>query len=225
MKTVLAYGDSLTWGRDAATAGRHAYADRWPTRLATGLGEDVLVIVEGLNGRTTAYDDPTIAEERNGATILPTLLATHQPLDLIVILLGTNDFKRHTGGGNAYESKLGMQRLVQIVRGFDYVVGDGPPDILLVSPPTIRRGNDPRIKAMLGEAGPQSQRLPDLYRELAAETSCHHFDAASVCETTLVDGIHLDAENSRRLGDALVPVVKHLLEARPPIIAMPAGNA
>ena len=88
MKTILCYGDSLTWGYDAETLGRHALEDRWPSVLQKALGEGVHVIAEGLNGRTTAYDDHLADCDRNGARILPTILQSHAPLDLVIIMLG-----------------------------------------------------------------------------------------------------------------------------------------
>ena len=74
MKTVLAYGDSLTWGYDPVNLGRHAYEDRWTSVLQKALGHGVRVIAEGLNGRTTAYDDHLADCERNGVKLLPSIL-------------------------------------------------------------------------------------------------------------------------------------------------------
>ncbi len=93
MKSILAFGDSLTWGFIAGTWKRHAFEDRWPNALAAGLVASARVIEEGMNGRTTVFPDPTVGEERNGAVALPMLLTTHQPLDLVIIMLGTNDIK------------------------------------------------------------------------------------------------------------------------------------
>src|SRR5690606_20221544 len=94
MKTILAYGDSLTYGANPETGGpRHAYEDRWPTALERGLGGRARVIAEGLGGRTTAFDDFSSVADRNGARVLPTLLDSHKPLDLVIIMLGTNDLK------------------------------------------------------------------------------------------------------------------------------------
>ncbi|TIX38357.1 MAG: arylesterase, partial [Mesorhizobium sp.] len=84
MKTVLCYGDSLTWGYDAASLDRHPLKDRWPSVLQATLGGDIQVIAEGLNGRTTAFDDHLAGADRNGARVLPTVLMTHAPVDLIV---------------------------------------------------------------------------------------------------------------------------------------------
>ena len=102
MKTALCYGDSLTWGYCAVGPDRHAYEDRWPSVLAAELGPGVVVIAEGLNGRTTAYDDHLADCDRNGARVLPTILQTHAPLDLIIIMLGANDMKPFICGACPY---------------------------------------------------------------------------------------------------------------------------
>ena len=98
MKTILAFGDSLTFGANAETGLRHAYEDRWPTALERGLGGAARVIPEGLGGRTTVFDDYSSVADRNGAKVLPTLLDTHRPLDLVIIFLGTNDLKVYLNG-------------------------------------------------------------------------------------------------------------------------------
>ncbi len=75
--------------------------------MAAKLGAGYRVIEEGLNGRTTAFDDQTVFEERNGAKALPMLLATHQPLDLVIIMLGANDLK-YVNRRRAFDAHLGM---------------------------------------------------------------------------------------------------------------------
>ena len=76
MKSILAFGDSLTWGYNASTGMRMAHEDRWPNVLAAGLQNRARVIEEGMNGRTTVFDDPTVEENRNGAVGLPIALKT-----------------------------------------------------------------------------------------------------------------------------------------------------
>ena len=93
MKTVLCYGDSLTWGYVPDGSGRHALGDRWPQILQAELGGSVNVVADGLNGRTTAFDDHLSGFERNAAKTLTTALGTHFPLDLVIVMLGTNDMK------------------------------------------------------------------------------------------------------------------------------------
>ncbi|GLS29700.1 Lysophospholipase L1 [Mesorhizobium albiziae] len=211
MKTVLCYGDSLTWGYDAVGPGRHALADRWPSVLQAALGTGVQVIAEGLNGRTTAFDDNLAGEDRNGVRTLPTLLGTHSPLDLVIILLGSNDMKPWIHG-NPLAAKQGMARLVNIVRGHAYPLEAEAPQVLLVSPPAVSRTENAEFAGMFAGGDAASRHLAGLYSELADEAGCGFFDAGSVAETTPVDGVHLDAENTRAIGAALAPLVRVMLE-------------
>ncbi len=210
MKTVLCFGDSLTWGYDAENRGRHPYEDRWPSVLETALGESVTVIAEGLNGRTTAYDDHLADCDRNGVSNLPTVLHSHMPLDLVIIMLGTNDMKPSVAG-SAHAARAGIQRLVGLVRHHEYSFSYDAPDILIVSPPPLCETADPIFSAMYrGEIG-ESQMLASLYRDLADDLGCGFFDAGSVAETTPVDGVHLTAENTRAIGRGLEPIVRMML--------------
>jgi len=210
MKTVLCYGDSLTWGYSPEGPGRHAPQDRWPNVLAAALGGGVTVVAEGLNGRTTAFDDPTDGADRNGARVLPTVLSTHAPLDLVILLLGTNDMKPWVAG-KASAAQRGMQRLIGIVRGHAYPMGAIAPDILLVAPPPICETGDPDFAAMFDGGIEQSAMLASMYADLADETGCGFFDAGSVASTTPLDGVHLDATNSRAVGRGLEPIVRLML--------------
>lgn len=211
MKTILAYGDSLTWGYNAAGPSRHAYEDRWPSVLQAELGDGVRVIPEGLNGRTTAFDDHLAGADRNGARILPTVLTTHAPLDLVILMLGANDMKPWIHG-NPVAAKQGMERLIDVVRGHDYPFDWPAPRILLVAPPAVSRTENAEFKEMFAGGDAASLRLPALYAELARLTGCGFFDAGTVARTTSLDGVHLDAENTRAIGRALAPVVRKMLE-------------
>lgn len=212
MKTVLCFGDSLTWGYDAAGPGRHAYRDRWPSVLQAELDDDVLVIAEGLNGRTTAFDDHLGSADRNGAKILPTLLTTHAPLDLVILFLGSNDMKPWIHG-NPLAAKQGIARLISVIRGHEYPLAAAAPDILIVAPPTVSRTTNAEFKEMFAGGDEASKRLAPLYAALADEAGCGFFDAGSVAVTTPLDGVHLDAENTRAIGRALAPVVRVMLQA------------
>jgi len=210
-KTVLCYGDSLTWGYNAVGPSRHAYEDRWSSVLQAELGDAVRVIPDGLNGRTTAFDDHVAGADRNGARILPTTLTTHAPIDLIVIMLGANDMKPWIHG-NPVAARQGMQRLIDIVRGHDYPFDEKPPQILLVSPPAVSRTENAEFKEMFAGGDKASRHLARHYAELAELTGCGFFDAGSVAETTPLDGVHLDAENTRAIGRGIAPVVRTMLE-------------
>lgn len=214
MKTILAYGDSLTFGANPQPNGpRHAYEDRWPTSLEASLGGKARVIAEGLGGRTTAWEDWQITGDRNGLRILPTLLASHEPLDMVVIMLGTNDLKPSICG-SALEASFGIRRLVHCVRG--HFAGQllTIPQIVIVAPPHIcDTDNDDMIGHFGGieHAVAQSQTFAYHYARRASELGVAFFDASTVARPDPADGVHLDAANTKAIGVGLAPLVKSLL--------------
>ena len=211
MKTILCYGDSLTWGSDAETGGRHAREDRWPVVLQAALGDDAQVIAEGLRGRTTAFDEHLADCDRNGARILPTVLYTHAPVDLVILLLGANDMKPAIAG-TAVAAMQGMRRLVSLIELNALRDGSAePPAILIVAPPPLCETANHEYSAMFAGGIEQSKMLASLYADLADETGCGFYDAGSVAQTSPVDGVHLDAANTRAIGKGLEPVVRMML--------------
>ncbi|MBX3596331.1 MAG: SGNH/GDSL hydrolase family protein [Rhizobiaceae bacterium] len=211
MKTILCYGDSLTWGYNAETLSRHAFEDRWPSVLQKELGDGYCTIAEGLNGRTTAFDDNLAGEDRNGVRLLPTLLGTHSPLDLVIFLLGTNDMKPWVHG-NPLAAGHGVKRLVQIVKRHPYPFDVQAPKILLVAPPPVSRTQNAEFAEMFAGANEASRKLASIYRRVATEVGCEFFDAGMVAETSAIDGVHLDAENTRAIGAALAPVARKIIQ-------------
>jgi lysophospholipase L1-like esterase len=209
-KTILAFGDSLTYGADAETGGRHRFEDRWPSVLAAGLEGSARVIAEGLGGRTTMFDDHGAAADRNGVRILPTLLGSHYPLDLVIIMLGTNDLKPHVCG-TVLGAGAGIERLVEIIRIYPYGRGAATPQVLIVAPPLFGQTVGGDWQPSGGRSIAESQKLAPRYRAAAAYCGCAFFDAAEVATASTVDGVHLDAANTRAIGQALVPVVRPLL--------------
>jgi len=186
VKAVLCFGDSLTWGSNAETGGRHSHDDLWPSVLQKALGPDVHVIHEGLGGRTTAYDDNTADCDRNGARVLPTLLHSHAPLDLVIIVLGTNDLKPSIHG-SAIVAMKGVERLVKLTRNHIWQVPDWEaPDVLIVAPPQLCETANPFMGAIFRDAIDESAMLASVYRDLADELDCGFFDAGSVARTTPV---------------------------------------
>lgn len=212
MKTVLCYGDSLTYGADPATGGRHAYENHWPTVLGAGLGANkVRIIAEGLGGRTTAFDDHSALPDRNGVRILPTLLASHAPLDCVVIMLGTNDMKIYLNG-SALAAAMGMKRLVEIIRTFPFGEGSEVPPVVMVAPPHCVATDHPDLSTMFRHGMTESHLLAGHYERVAAELGCAFFDAANVAKASPLDGVHLDAQNTIAIGEGLMPVVKKVLK-------------
>jgi lysophospholipase L1-like esterase len=212
MKTILAFGDSLTWGFIAGSQTRHAFEDRWPSVLEAGLGGGARVIAEGMNGRTTVFPDPTVGDERNGAVALPMLLKTHEPIDLLIIMLGTNDLK-FANHCRAFDAAMGMERLIEIAKRFPYNANwPTPPKILNMSPPALVPTEDEWFNELWGHAIEESHKFALHYARVAGEQGVHFFDAGSVAVADKTDGGHLDAKNTRAIGTGLVPVVKKILK-------------
>src|SRR5690606_4927635 len=192
---------------------RHAYEDRWPSALEAGLGGKARVIAEGLGGRTTASDDWYANADRNGARILPTLLESHSPLDLGIIMLGTNDLKPAICG-SALEASFGMRRLVQVTRGHYGGMGEAAPKLILVAPPLVC---DTDNADMLGRVAgfqhaiAESRQFATHYARRAEEWKTGFFDAATVAVASPLDGVHLDAANTCAIGTGLAPLVKQTL--------------
>ncbi len=209
MKSILAFGDSLTWGFEAGAFKRHAFESRWPNALAAGL-TNTRVIAEGMNGRTTVFPDTTCEAERNGAVALPMLLCTHQPLDLVIIMLGTNDIK-YANRCTAFDAAMGMERLIKLVKTHDWVADMPKPQILIMSPPALCKTNDEWFIELWGHAVEESKHFARHYKRVAEEQGVHFFDAGSVAKTDPTDGGHMTAAETKLLGEALVPVVGKIL--------------
>ncbi len=214
MKTVLCYGDSLTWGADAQARSRHPHEVRWTSVLQKALGHGVRVIAEGLNGRTTIYDDHSGDGDRNGARILPTILQSHAPIDLVILMLGTNDLKP-VFANNAVIVGRGIKRLVDIIRSQTWpgqIEGaEIFPEILIVSPPPLCDTDEALLGPMFAGRVEESHMLASVYADLADEMDCGFFDAGSVAITTPLDGVHMDGENTRAVGRGLEPMVRMML--------------
>lgn len=214
-RRILVYGDSLTWGWTPASpivpTVRHPAADRWTTHLAETLGAGYEVLDEGLSGRTTNIADPTDAK-LNGADYLPAALASHEPLDLVIILLGTNDTKAYLDR-TPLEIGLGAGELINMVHeapGWTWT--DYPtPAVLLVSPPPLGETIDAGAEADFEGGREKSLALPEIYRGISQLAGEHFFDAGAVIETDGVDGIHFTAETNATLGRAVAAEVQRIL--------------
>ena len=209
MRTILCYGDSNTWGYDASTSGRFPPETRWPKVLQRELGDGYEVIAEGLNGRTTVWPDPVEGEYKSGKSTLTACLESHHPIDLVVIMLGTNDLK-HRFGQSAWDIARGAATLVQIVMGSAFGPDGLGPEVLLISPPPTVIG-DGAFAPMFAGADEKSRDLGQHYAALAAELGCAFLDADKVIVSTKLDGIHLDASEQIKLGKAVAGEVRRIL--------------
>jgi len=212
VKTILCYGDSITWGSDPDRPGlRHAREDRWPEVMRAELGPGYHVLAEGLRGRTTAFDTGLADCDRNGASVLPTVLYTHAPLDLVILMLGSNDL-HDMFAAKASVAMQGMRRCVEIVQKHSpRLPGVAAPKVLIAAPPHFVKTTDPFYADIFSRAVEQSRKIGPLYEALAAEMGCAFFDCARHAIASPVDGVHLDVENTRAIGRAIAPLVRDFL--------------
>jgi len=222
-KSVMCFGDSLTWGwipvEDGAPTYRYAFEDRWTGAMARALGDGYHIIEEGLSARTTSADDPN-DPRLNGSVYLPSALASHLPLDLVVIMLGTNDTKPFFNR-TPYDIAYGMAKLVgQVLTSAGGVGTPYPaPKCLVVAPPPLTAMPHAYFQGMFGGAQEKSKELGSQYRDMADFMKVDFFDAADVISTDGCDGIHFTVENNRTLGAALASKVRSIFEREAPVAA------
>lgn len=198
VRQILCYGDSNTWGFDPIDGSRHPYGVRWTSVLARLLGPAYHVIPEGMNGRTTVYEDP-VEPGRNGLEYLHPCLVTHQPLDAVVIMLGTNDTKSRFGLLSV-DIALGMKRLVKTVLAGTYGPDGHAPKVGIIAPPHV---NEWVTEGPFTGAYERSVGIAREYRLVAEELGCPFMDAADYVYCGMPDGIHLNAESHGKLGAAV----------------------
>lgn len=209
MKNILCFGDSNTWGYiPASDCERYPKNVRWPGVLQTLLGEEYQVIENGLSGRTTCFDDPTWPG-RNGFSQLATALESQCPLDLVIVMLGTNDAKLFFPGAPSACGRA-MENYAQLIRGKGYGPQKGDPRILVISPVPLGEhvtsdSFDPVTSVDF------SRKLGDVYRRYSETIGAHFMDAADFVKETGADGIHLTPEGHRQLAEAVAEKVREIL--------------
>ena len=217
-KHILCLGDSNTHGycadpADCADRGdRFNEAERWTCRLQAALGEDYLVLEEGLSGRTTVFQDP-LYEGLDALHYLWPCLKSHEPLSLLIIMLGTNDVKQRMGGASAFAISLGMRRLIQKAQTTD-CWGTGKSNILIVAPlPIDKRVEQSPVADEMGQgAVEKSRELPAQLKRVAAENEVHFLDAAELgLAFNQIDFMHLTRDSHAKLAQALAEKVRELV--------------
>lgn len=225
-KHVLCYGDSNTHGycadpADCADGGiRFTEEQRWTRLLQKALGEEYLVTEEGLSGRTTCFDDP-IHEGLNGLDYIYPCLKSHEVIDLLIIMLGTNDTKDRFYASAACIA-LGLARLVKKAKDTDCWGGKAP-NILVIAPPPIGEGmlTSP-VAATMGQlCVEKSRQLAACYREQCELLGVSFLDAGQLgCAFNQVDFMHLTSHGHRKLAESLaqaVPALIHREQGRLPL--------
>lgn len=210
MKTVLCYGDSNTYGYNPSNGFRYPEDVRWTGRLQALLGDDYRIIEEGCNGRTTVFDDP-IEGWKNGLDYLRPCLNSHKPVDIVILMLGSNDLKE-VFHASAEQIADGAKRLVDVILTFTREKQGFEPQIILVSPPEIGEGirTSTFYGSFLENAIGRSREFPGWYRRVAKKHGCTFFNAAEYIRASEEDSLHLTPEAHARLAEELCRVVKSL---------------
>ncbi|MBI9102172.1 MAG: SGNH/GDSL hydrolase family protein [Spirochaetales bacterium] len=208
MKNIVCFGDSNTWGYNPQMGERYPYENRWTTILEEGLyfAEDKAIykiIPEGLNGRTTTFEDP-VEGDKCGIRHLPVILESHKPIDLLIIMLGTNDLKSRFSV-NAQEIAGSAGRLVDLALNSGSSPAKNSPRIILISPPPVIEAE--RFAYAFSGAAEKSKGLAKAYEALAEEKGVYFLDAGTVVKSSIYDGIHWDAEYHKEFAIAVAEKV------------------
>ena len=203
MKSVVCFGDSNTYGYDPVTGDRFPETVRWTCLLQGLLGDGFKVIEEGLNGRTTVFEDPN-DDWKKGVDYIKGILCTHRPVDYLVIMLGSNDMKNiFNASPDAIAS--GLNEIVQKAEKVMDLKQGYVPKILIVSPPEITADilTGPFSGSFNEAAIDKSRHLAEYYKKVADKHGCMFLDAKLHIKPSKEDGLHLDAEGHKGLAEAI----------------------
>lgn len=210
MKNALCYGDSNTYGYVPETGMRYPKDVRYPGRLQMLLGDEYAVIEEGCNGRTTIQDDP-VEGWKNGMDYLKPCLNSHKPVDIVTLMLGSNDLKA-IFGLTASEIAEGAGKLVDVIREFTKEKQGYIPKIILISPPEIGAGikTSPFNGSFNESAIEESKRFPEFYRAVAEQKGCIFLNAAEYISPSEYDSLHLTADGHRILAEKISELIAEI---------------
>ena len=208
MKTILCYRDENTYVLKSDLQTRDPREVRWTGILQKMLGEEYYVIEEGLGGRTTVWDDP-VEDYKNGKKYLLPCLDSHKPLDLVIIMLGTNDLKTRFSV-SAFDVSVAMENLVKTILKSDAGIDFQAPQVLLVTPVPIHSVNNPDLDQMLAGAEEKSKMLAPYYEEIAKRNQIHYLNPEGMIEVNDVDGIHYTEKGHRQMAEMMVEKIREI---------------
>ena len=211
-KHIVCFGDSNTHGycadpADCADGGdRFNETERWTCLLQQQLWPDYLILEEGLSGRTTVFPD-ALHESMSGLDSIYSCLMSHEPVDLLIIMLGTNDTKERLGA-NAAVIGIGLERLVMKAKTVP-AWRNGQPRILIIAPPHIGEGLYLRPEGEpMGKGCPEKSRaLAEKFAQVAENQGCYFLDAEGVAEFNKIDCMHLSRKGHQQLAEKLAELI------------------
>ncbi|MET3438622.1 GDSL-type esterase/lipase family protein [Sphingomonas sp. 1185] len=221
---ILIYGDSNTWGyegrSDDGLTSRFPADRRWTGIVQRSLGSNYVVIEDGLNLRTTNLDGEDWPgsvmrpDTVNGAKHLPASIAANMPLDLVVIMLGTNDLQaryKRTPRQIA-DAVVGLARLVQASSGGIGTVYRAP-KVLIVSPVQVSAIPIDEWNRRYAGSREKSIAFSAAFKDAADTAAILEFDAAAAIGGAAhgVDGIHLSETDHRKLAAAILPTIQQVI--------------
>lgn len=211
MKHILCFGDSNTWGYSPQDGSRFPPNVRWTGTLQKTLGADYNIIEEGLNGRTTFINEEgeDARPFRSGSDVFSMILESHRPLDLVTIMLGTNDLKLEFNL-SVEEIAQGVKELCEIVLSSEYLI-DNPPKLLLISPIHIGFTIQPDQEEFFEQAREKSYQFAEHYQRVAEELGIHFLDAAKIVSPSEGEGVHWDADQHIKFGKVLAQKATEIL--------------
>lgn len=209
MRTILCYGDSNTYGLKSDLISRYPRNVRWTGILQEKLGKDYYVIEEGLGGRTTVWDDP-VEEHKNGKTYLLPCLESHKPLDLVILMLGTNDLKGRFGV-TPYDVGVSMENLVKTIKKSESGIDFDAPEILLVTPVPIHSvGRAEDLDQMIPDMERRSQALAYYYERIAQREGIFYLNPEGLVEVNEIDGIHYTEKGHAQMAELMEQKIREI---------------
>lgn len=211
-KRILCFGDSNTYGYDPR-GGRYDENTRWPMRMQKILGSEFTVVEEGFNGRTCVMDDPTEGGYKSGANYLPPCLMSHNPLDAVIIMLGSNDAKKRFGLEPMTIGE-GMMQLIRLTRLYAAAPQGGSSKIVIAAPPAIRPEIEKtRYRDCFGaDAIRVTGGLSVEYVRIAKLLRCEFLDAGQFASLSEVDALHFTREDHLNLAEGMARKIRSLFE-------------
>ena len=207
INSVVCFGDSNTWGDDPHDYTRYPKHNRWTGILQDLLGNGYEVISEGMNGRTTK--ESVDEDYEDGLTILPAVLSTNKPVDILIFMIGTNDCKISQKESVA-DIAEGMEELIITARTVTNNLQGYIPKIIIVSPPAIQDAvKESWLNYAYDETSIQkSLLLAEYYQKIAETYDCYFVNGTDTLEVSDLDGIHMTENGHKQLAQMLAKIIK-----------------